>query len=488
MYNSKIIKEGLTFDDVLMIPRRSEIHPSQTVTTTRLSKNITLNIPMISAAMDTVTEAELAIAVAREGGLGFIHKNLSIEEQASEVEKVKRYESGMITNPITLSPESTLQEAEDKFHHFRISGLPVVGSDGKIVGIITNRDLKFRKLDGTKVTTVMTPRTKLVVAKVGTTLEEAKELLCEHRIEKLPIVDGEDRLVGLITIKDIDKTVEYPNACKDSQGRLRCGAAVGVANDTLERVKALVEAGVDIITVDSAHGHSKGVMDTIKSIKKSFPALDVIGGNIATGAAALDLIEAGADALKVGIGPGSICTTRVVAGVGVPQITAILDVVEVAYKYNVPVIADGGIKFSGDIVKALVAGADVVMLGSLLAGTTEAPGEEILLDGRRFKVYVGMGSLEAMKRGSKDRYFQDGAENKKLVPEGIEGRVPFKGSVSDVLYQLIGGIKAGMGYAGCDTLEMLHQNAQLMKISGAGLKESHPHSITITKQAPNYNV
>ncbi len=484
----KIVGEGLTFDDVLVVPSESKVLPSQVDVSTQITKNIRLNVPLVSAAMDTVTEAELAIAMAREGGLGFIHKNMSIEEQAMEVEKVKRCENGMIVSPITLSKESSLLEAEQTFARFKISGLPVVDSENKIIGIITNRDIKFRKLDESKVSTVMTPRERLVLGKEGTTLEQAKEILCEKRIEKLPIVDKNGRLVGLITIKDIDKAIKFPNACKDEQGRLRCGASIGVSTDALLRLEALVKAGVDVVAIDSAHGHSQGVMNLIADIRGRYPELELIGGNIATGKAAQALIDAGVSALKVGIGPGSICTTRVVAGVGVPQITAIMDVYAVAKKHNIPVIADGGLKFSGDVVKALVAGADVCMLGSLLAGTSETPGEEILLDGRRYKVYVGMGSLAAMKRGSKDRYFQENSGDRKLVPEGIEGKVSFKGKAGDVVFQLVGGIRAGMGYTGAINIKQLQDKAQMVKISAAGLKESHPHSISISKQAPNYNI
>jgi len=484
----KIVGEALTFDDVLVIPRESQILPSQVDVSTQITQNIRLNIPLVSAAMDTITEAELAIAIAREGGLGFIHKNLSIQKQAMEVEKVKRCENGMIVSPITLGEDSTLLEAEETFAKFKISGLPVVDEQKRIIGIITNRDIKFRKLDDTKVGKFMTPRERLVLGKVGTTLEQAKEVLCEKRIEKLPIVSDDDKLVGLITIKDIDKAIKFPNACKDEQGRLRCGASIGVSADSMQRLEALVAAGVDVVTIDSAHGHSRGVIELIKDIRKRFPDLDVIGGNIATGEAAKSLIDAGVSALKVGIGPGSICTTRVVAGVGVPQVTAIMNVYAVAKKHNIPVIADGGIKFSGDVVKALVAGADVCMLGSLLAGTSQTPGEEILLDGRRYKVYVGMGSLVAMKRGSKDRYFQAETGDRKLVPEGIEGKVAFKGSAGDVLFQLVGGIRAGMGYTGSQDIKNMQDKAQLVKITAAGLSESHPHSVSISKQAPNYNV
>ena len=436
--------------------------------------------------MDTVTESTLAIAIAREGGLGFIHKNMSIEDQAAEVDLVKRYESGMIANPITLTKDSTLLDCDAILKKYRISGLPVVDADNKLVGIITNRDLKYLTPSETKVSEVMT-RENLVTAKLGTSLEDAKAILWQNRIEKLPIVDDNFRLVGLITSKDIDNVVNYPNACKDSNGRLRCGAAVGVGADTMERVGALVKAGVDVITVDSAHGHSKNIIETVRKIREAYPTLDIIAGNIVTKEAAADLIEAGANTVKVGIGPGSICTTRVVAGVGVPQITAINDVANYCEAKGVCVIADGGIKFSGDVVKALAAGANVVMLGSLLAGCTESPGEEIVFQGRKFKVYVGMGSLAAMKRGSADRYFQaKDTQAKKLVPEGIEGRVAFKGALSDTIYQLCGGIRSGMGYCGTPTIDALKRDGQFIRITNAGLRESHPHDVDITVEAPNY--
>lgn len=486
MLNGKIIKEAITFDDVLLIPAKSEVLPNTVSLKTKLTKNIELNIPFLSAAMDTVTEAKLAIALARQGGLGFIHKNMSIEEQAAEVDKVKRNESGMITNPITLNKDSVLADAENIMGTYKVSGLPVVDAEGTLVGIITNRDLKYRKDLSVKVTDIMT-KDNLITGHVGVTLDEAKEVLLENRIEKLPIVDENYKLKGLITIKDIDNIVEYPNACKDPQGRLRVGAAVGVGADTIDRVDALVKAGVDIITVDSAHGHSQGVINQVKEIKAKYPNLDVVGGNIVTAEAALDLIAAGANAVKVGVGPGSICTTRVVAGVGVPQLTAVNDVYEVCKTHGVGVIADGGIKLSGDVVKAIAAGADCVMVGGLLAGTEEAPGEEILYEGRRFKVYVGMGSMAAMKRGSGDRYFQGKAPEKKLVPEGIEGKVAYKGKLEDVIYQLCGGLRAGMGYCGTATIANLKTDARFVKITGAGLKESHPHDISITKEAPNYH-
>lgn len=485
--NGKVVQTGLTFDDVLLIPQESNVLPNEVSLKTRLTPNIELNIPIISAAMDTVTESGLAIALARQGGVGFIHKNMSIEEQAAEVDRVKRCESGMITNPITLTKDSTLKEAEDFLSAYRISGLPVVEEDGKLIGIITNRDLKYRKIDDTPVKDVMT-KDNLVTAPIGTDLETAKEILLENRIEKLPIVDNHYKLKGLITIKDIDNVVNYPKACKDKKGRLRVGAAVGVGAETLDRVKALVEAGVDVITVDSAHGHSLGVIDVVRKIRETYKDLDIVAGNIVTKEAALELIKAGANTVKVGVGPGSICTTRVVAGVGVPQLTAVNDVYEVAKENNACVIADGGIKLSGDIVKAIAAGADSVMLGSLLAGTKEAPGEEIIFQGRRYKSYVGMGSLAAMKRGSSDRYFQKNKkEAKKLVPEGIEGRVAYKGELADVIYQLCGGLRAGMGYCGTGTIENLKTDAKFVRITNAGLKESHPHDVHITKEAPNYN-
>ena len=485
--NEKIVKEGITFDDVLLIPAKSDVLPHEVSLKTRLTKKITLNLPILSAAMDTVTESDLAIALARQGGMGFIHKNMSIEEQAAEVDRVKRSENGMISNPITLNKDSKVYQAEELMKRYKISGLPVIEDDGKLIGIITNRDIKYRKESAQPVGDIMTSE-KLITAPVGTTLDQAKEILLANRIEKLPITDEKGYLKGLITIKDIDNIIQYPNACKDEHGKLRCGAAVGIAADTIERVTALVKAGVDIITVDSAHGHSQGVINMIKEIRKNFPDLDIIGGNIVTAEAAKELVEAGATAVKVGIGPGSICTTRVVAGVGVPQLTAVNDVYQYCKDKEVGVIADGGIKLSGDIVKALAAGGDCVMLGGLLAGTKEAPGEEMIYEGRKYKMYVGMGSIAAMKRGSKDRYFQAGEEdNSKLVPEGIEGRIAYKGSLKDVIFQLAGGIRAGMGYCGCATIKELQENSKFVKITGAGLIESHPHDITITKEAPNYS-
>lgn len=479
------MKKGLTFDDVLLIPSQSEILPSDVKLGSRLTKRIQLNLPILSAAMDTVTEYQMAIAMAREGGLGFIHKNMSIEAQQRQVDLVKRNESGMITNPITLAPDKTISEAETILKQFKISGLPVVDTDLTLLGIITNRDLKYLKSSNMLVKDIMT-KTNLVTAKRGTTLEEAKHILWANRIEKLPIVDDEYKLIGLITSKDIDNIIEFPYANKDMMGRLRVGAAVGITVDLYDRVDALVAAGVDCISIDSAHAHSKNVIDAVRNIKIKYPNLDVIAGNIVTKAAAVALYEAGADALKVGIGPGSICTTRVVAGVGMPQLTAVMDVYEFAKTVDLPVIADGGIKYSGDIVKALAAGASSVMIGSLLAGCKESPGEELIYEGRNYKTYVGMGSLVAMKRGSKDRYFQTDIKDK-FVPEGIEGMVSYKGLVKDTIYQLIGGIKAGMGYLGAANVSELVTNANFVEITGAGLIESHPHDIKITKEAPNYS-
>ena len=482
--NSKIVMEGLTFDDVLLVPQASSILPHEVSLKTKITKNLELNVPILNAEKDTVTEAELAIAIAREGGIGFIHKNMTIERQAEEVERVKRYESGMITNPVTLSRTKTLKEADELMRTYKISGLPVIEKDGTLVGILTNRDLKYRENLNVKVEDIMT-KENLITAPVGTTIEKAKAILLENRIEKLPIVKGK-KLKGLITIKDIDNVINYPNSCKDTQGRLRVGAAVGVGEDTIDRIKALVEAGVDIITVDSAHGHSAGVVNRIKEIRKKFPKLDLIGGNIVTKEAAVDLIKAGVNAVKVGVGPGSICTTRVVAGVGVPQISAIMEVAEVCRKKGIGLIADGGIKLSGDVVKAIAAGADCVMLGGLLAGTDEAPGEEVLFNGRKFKTYAGMGSLAAMKRGSSDRYFQLESATEKLVPEGIESMVPYKGKLKDTVYQLCGGLRSGMGYCGTATIPELKENGKFVRITNAGLAESHPHDVIITKEAPNY--
>ena len=483
-FGQKFVKEALTFDDVLLIPAKSDIMPRDCEVKTRLAADIYLNTPIMTAAMDTVTEAPMAIAIAREGGIGVIHKNMSIELQADEVDKVKRSENGVIVNPFSLTPEHFVFDADELMSKYKISGVPIC-EGGKLVGIITNRDLRFLKDYNMKIKYVMT-KENLVTAPIGTTLQQAQEILCKHKIEKLPLVDKNGYLKGLITIKDIEKAVRYPNSARDKSGRLLCGAAIGVTDDVLERVEVLMEAQADVLVLDSAHGHSKGILDCLKKVKEAFPQSVVIAGNIATAQAAEDLILAGADAVKVGIGPGSICTTRVVAGIGVPQITAIFDVAEVGKKHNIPVVADGGIKYSGDIVKALAAGAGSVMLGSLFAGCEESPGAMEIYQGRSFKVYRGMGSLGAMANGSKDRYFQQ--ENKKLVPEGVEGRVPYKGLASETVYQLLGGIKAGMGYCGCKTIEDLHNKAQFVKITGAGLKESHPHDIYITKESPNYSL
>ena len=485
-YTNKFVKEGLTFDDVLLIPAESNCTPNMVNLGTRLAGDIMLNTPIITSAMDTVTEANMAIAIAREGGIGVIHKNMSIEKQAEEVDKVKRSENGVIVNPFSLTADRLVSEADELMGKYRISGVPVVDENKKLIGILTNRDLRFLTDFNIPIGDVMT-KENLVTAPVGTDLAAAQKILMQHKIEKLPIVDDNGILKGLITIKDIEKAIEYPNSARDKSGRLLCGAAIGVAANMMERAQALVDAQVDVLVLDSAHGHNINIVNAVREVKKAFPHIPVIAGNIATAAAAEALIEAGADCLKVGIGPGSICTTRVVAGIGVPQITAVYDVACVAAKHNIPVIADGGIKYSGDIVKALAAGANVVMLGSLLAGCDEAPGEEEIYQGRRFKVYRGMGSLGAMACGSKDRYFQGNSDNKKLVPEGVEGRVPYKGQVSDTIFQLIGGIRSGMGYCGCATIPELHEKAQFVKITGAGLKESHPHDIYITKEAPNYS-
>lgn len=480
----KFVKEGLTFDDVLLIPQASEVTPNMVELGTQLTKKIRLNIPFMSAAMDTVTESQMAIAIAREGGIGIIHKNMTIEQQAAEVDKVKRSENGVIANPFSLTKDHTLKDADDLMASYRISGVPVVDEDNILIGIITNRDLRFETDFSKKIEESMTTE-NLITAPVGTGLKEAQEILSRHKVEKLPIVDEENHLKGLITIKDIEKAVQYPNSARDDQGRLLAGAAIGVTVDCLDRVKALVEAGVDVVALDSAHGHSKNIIEKVKEIKAAYPDLQVIAGNIATAEAAKALIEAGADCIKVGIGPGSICTTRIVAGIGVPQITAIYDVCNEAKKYGIPCIADGGIKYSGDCVKAIAAGADVIMMGSLLAGCDESPGEFEIYQGRRFKVYRGMGSLAAMEKGSKDRYFQTGS--KKLVPEGVEGRVPYKGPLSDTVFQLVGGLRSGMGYCGTKNIEELKENGKFIKITAPGLKESHPHDIYITKEAPNYS-
>lgn len=481
---ARILKQAYTFDDVLLVPNKSEVLPNQVSLQTNVTKTIKLNIPLISASMDTVTESKMAIAMAREGGLGIIHKNMSIEEQAKEVDKVKRQENGVITDPIYLSPDHTIQDAEELMSQYRISGVPIT-VNGKLVGILTNRDVTFEEDMTKKISEVMT-KENLITAPEGTTITEAKEILKKHKIEKLPLVDNEGNLKGLITIKDIEKARIFPNAAKDSKGRLLCGAAVGVTKDMMERVDALVKAKVDIITIDTAHGHSRGVLEAVKRVKEKYPNLQVIAGNVATKEATEDLIKAGADCVKVGIGPGSICTTRIVAGVGVPQLTAVMDCVEIGRKYGVPVIADGGIKYSGDVVKALAAGACAAMMGSLFAGCEEAPGEVEIFQGRSYKVYRGMGSLGAMAKGSKDRYFQDG--NKKLVPEGIEGRIAYKGLVSDTIFQMLGGIRAGMGYLGSKDLETLYNTATFVVQTSAGLRESHPHDINMTKEAPNYSV
>ncbi|WBW98571.1 IMP dehydrogenase [Oceanirhabdus sp. W0125-5] len=481
---AKILKQAYTFDDVLLVPNKSEVLPKEVSLKTQLTKKITLNIPIMSAGMDTVTESKMAIAMAREGGIGIIHKNMSIEEQAAEVDRVKRQENGIITNPIYLSPENTIQDAENLMAKYRISGVPVTEGT-KLVGILTNRDLAFETDYSKKIHEVMT-KENLVTAMEGTTIEDAKVLLSKHKIEKLPLVDADFNLKGLITIKDIQKSIKFPNAAKDERGRLLCGAAVGVTGDMMERVEALVKVDVDVITIDTAHGHSKGVLDAVSKIKEHYPELQIIAGNVATPEATRALIKAGADCVKVGIGPGSICTTRVVAGVGVPQLTAVMDCAEEGDKYGVPVIADGGIKYSGDVVKALAAGARIAMMGSMFAGCEEAPGEMEIYQGRSYKVYRGMGSLGAMAKGSKDRYFQEG--NKKLVPEGVEGRVAYKGSVSDTIYQLIGGIRSGMGYLGARTLVEMSETATFVVQTSAGLKESHPHDINITKESPNYRM
>jgi len=481
---SRVVQEGLTFDDVLLIPRRSTILPNQVDLSTRLTKTIRLNMPLASAAMDTVTEARLAIAIAREGGIGIIHKNMSIQDQAEQVDKVKRSEHGVIVDPFFLSPDHLVSDADALMGKYRISGVPIVDADRKLVGIITNRDIRFETDFTKKISEVMTSQ-NLITAPEGTTLDQAQGILRRHKIEKLPIVDKAGRLKGLITIKDIEKAIQYPNSAKDEGGRLLVGAAVGGAADTMERAAALLEAGTDVLAVDTAHGHSIGVLRTVENIKKAHPGAQVIAGNVATAEAVRDLINAGADCVKVGMGPGSICTTRVVAGIGVPQISAIMNCSEEADKYDIPIIADGGIKFSGDISKAIAAGASVVMIGSLFAGTEESPGETEIYQGRSFKVYRGMGSLAAMQQGSKDRYFQE--DSNKLVPEGVEGRVPYKGPLSDTVYQMLGGLRSGMGYCGTPDIQSLRTEASFVKITNAGLTESHPHDIYITKEAPNYS-
>jgi len=487
MWESKFVKEGLTFDDVLLVPAKSDVLPREVSVKTVLSESLQLNIPLISAGMDTVTEADMAIAMARQGGLGVIHKNMSIEHQAEQVDKVKRSESGVISDPFFLTPDHQVYDAEHLMGKYRISGVPIVNNleEQKLVGIITNRDMRFIQDYSIKISDVMT-KEKLITAPVGTTLEEAEKILQKYKIEKLPLVDNNGVLQGLITIKDIEKVIEFPNSAKDKQGRLLVGAAVGVTADAVLRIDALVKANVDVIVLDTAHGHSQGVIEKVKEVRAKYPTLNIIAGNVATAEATRALIEAGANVIKVGIGPGSICTTRVVAGVGVPQLTAVYDCATEARKHGIPVIADGGIKYSGDMVKALAAGAHVVMLGSMFAGVAESPGETEIYQGRQFKVYRGMGSVGAMEKGSKDRYFQEG--NKKLVPEGIEGRVPYKGPLADTVHQLVGGLRAGMGYCGANDLEFLRENAQFIRMSGAGLRESHPHHVQITKEAPNYSL
>lgn len=484
-YNEKFVKEGLTFDDVLLIPAESDVTPDMVKLQTKLTNKITLNIPLMTAAMDTVTESEMAIAIAREGGIGVIHKNMTIEEQATEVDKVKRSENGVITNPFYLSPNHTVEDADKLMGKYKISGVPICEADGTLVGILTNRDLRFMTDFSAKIADVMTPKSELVTAMAGTTLDDAKKILMKSKIEKLPLVDKNGKLTGLVTIKDIEKAVKYPNTARDSKDRLLCAAALGVTADVLDRAKALYDAGVDAFVLDSAHGHSKNILANVSKVKNAFPDVELIAGNVATADATEALIKAGADAVKIGIGPGSICTTRVVAGIGVPQITAIYDSAERADKYGIPVIADGGIKYSGEIVKALAAGGSVVMVGSLVAGCDEAPGETEIWQGRQFKVYRGMGSLGAMNHGSADRYFQKGS--KKFVPEGVEGRVPYKGSLSDTVFQMMGGLRSGMGYVGCQTIAELRDKAQFIRITGAGLIESHPHDVYITKEAPNYS-
>ena len=484
----KFIGEGITFDDVLLVPSKSSVLPRDVDISTKLSRNIKLNIPLVSSAMDTVTEAEFAIALAREGGIGILHKNMTIEEQAAQVELVKRSESGMILNPITMRPSQTVGDALNLMSKFQISGIPIVNDGGKLIGIVTNRDLRFEPNSKLKISKVMT-RDELVTAPIGTTLERAEQIIQKHRIEKLPVVDKAGQLRGLFTYKDIQKKKHHPFACEDKHGRLRVGAAVGVTADTIDRVSALAKAGVDVIVVDTAHGHSQGVIDMVKRIKKQFPECELIAGNVGTAEATRDLIRTGVDAVKVGIGPGSICTTRVIAGVGVPQVTAVYECAKVAARSKIPVIADGGIKQTGDVAKALAAGADCVMIGSLFAGVDESPGEKILYEGRSYKMYRGMGSLEAMKKGSSDRYFQDVEDDlPKLVPEGIEGRVPYKGPLTDTVFQMIGGLRAAMGYCGCRNIQELKTKTQFVKMSEAGLRESHPHDITVTQEAPNYHM
>ena len=484
-YGAKFVKEGLTFDDVLLIPAESDVLPNEVDLSTHLTKNIKLNIPLMTSAMDTVTESGMAIAIAREGGIGVIHKNMTIEDQATEVDKVKRSENGVITDPFYLSPENTALDAENLMRKYRISGVPICEKDGTLVGILTNRDMRFMSDYSVKIASVMTPKDKLVTGVAGMTLEEAKKVLMASKVEKLPLVDKNGKLTGLVTIKDIEKSFKYPNTARDSKDRLLCAAAIGVTNDMLDRAKALADAQVDAFILDSAHGHSKNILKAVEMVKNAFPHISLIAGNVATAEGTEALIKAGADAVKVGIGPGSICTTRVVAGIGVPQITAIYDSAEMADKYGIPIIADGGIKYSGEIVKAIAAGGSVVMVGSLVAGCEESPGDTEIYQGRQFKVYRGMGSLGAMNKGSADRYFQNGT--KKFVPEGVEGRVPYKGPVGDTVFQMMGGLRCGMGYVGCHSIEELRTNAKFIKITGAGLVESHPHDVYITKEAPNYS-
>ena len=485
MWHNKFAKEGLTFDDVLLVPRKSSILPRDVDVSTVLSPSVKLNIPLISAGMDTVTESALAIAIAREGGIGIIHKNMSVAQQAQEVDRVKRSESGVITNPFSLTPEHHVYDAEELMGKYRISGVPICDENGKLVGILTNRDLRFVHDYSIKIKEVMT-RDNLVTAPVGTTLQQAEGILQQHKIEKLPLVDDTNTLKGLITIKDIEKAIQFPNAAKDQHGRLLVGAAVGVSKDTFERAEALVQSGIDVLVVDSAHGHHIDIVSMVRKLREKYPELTIVAGNVATGEATRDLIEAGASVVKVGIGPGSICTTRIIAGIGVPQITAIYDCASVAREYNVPIIADGGIKYSGEITKAIAAGASCVMLGSLFAGTEESPGESEIYQGRRYKSYRGMGSIGAMKEGSKDRYFQE--NESKLVPEGIEGRVAYKGPLKDTIHQLLGGLRSGMGYCGTGTIEELKNDTAFVRITGAGLRESHPHDVQITKEAPNYSL
>ncbi len=484
-YGAKFVKEGITFDDVLLIPAESDVLPNEVDLSTHLTKNIKLNIPLMTSAMDTVTESGMAIAIAREGGIGVIHKNMTIEDQATEVDKVKRSENGVITDPFFLSPENTALDAENLMRKYKISGVPICEKDGTLVGILTNRDMRFMSDYSVKIASVMTPKAKLVTGVAGMTLEEAKKVLMASKVEKLPLIDKNGKLTGLVTIKDIEKSLKYPNTARDSKDRLLCAAAIGVTNDMLDRAKALADAQVDAFILDSAHGHSKNILKAVEKVKNAFPEISIIAGNVATAEGTEALIKAGADAVKVGIGPGSICTTRVVAGIGVPQITAIYDSAEIADKYGIPIIADGGIKYSGEIVKAIAAGGSVVMVGSLVAGCEESPGDTEIYQGRQFKVYRGMGSLGAMNKGSADRYFQTGT--KKFVPEGVEGRVPYKGAVGDTVFQMMGGLRSGMGYVGCHNIQELRTNAKFIKITGAGLVESHPHDVYITKEAPNYS-